>query len=344
MTLQGRRATARSTAENSRERNRPVRSWIGWGLFALAVFVLLASSIFSLPGYLVDRDLDPDTQLPPAESVKAKNDIRSTLLQGIGGLVLFIGAIAALRQLQLGRDQLQASREQMRQTQEFSSRQLEISDQSQITGRFSRSIEQLASDRIEVRIGGIYGLELLAEHPAINKEIVTEILLGLVHRRSPWPPDEWQVPAETPIEDIRSLWRRAADVADAVRVIGRLPVPEEMRPILYLGSVDLRRASLKDADLAGAYLGNSNLARAELQGANLRGARLQSALLTQAELQNACLEGADLQDVNLREARLADADLSGANLEGSQLSGATANPNTRWPNGFDWKAAGVRMG
>ena len=70
--------------------------------------------------------------------------------------------------------------------------------------------------------------------------IIAEVLLGLVHRRSPWPPRRGQPRAKAPIAKLPSLWRRAADVADAVRVIGRLPVPEKMRPIYYLGSLDLR--------------------------------------------------------------------------------------------------------
>jgi hypothetical protein len=165
------------------------------------------------------------------------------------------------------------------------------------------------------------------------KEIIAEVLLGLVHRRSPWPPRRGQPRARAPIAKLPSLWRRAADVADAVRVIGRLPVPEKMRPIYYLGSLDLRYAYLKKADLERAYLGRSNLARAELQGANLRNSRLRFTILVHAELDGASLEKADLRD----------ADLRGAKLDGARFTDATANWRTRWPVGFDWKAAGVVM-
>jgi hypothetical protein len=317
----------------SRATSRQVLVWIGWVALVAVVLGLILGSVFLLPGYLVGRDLEPGGQLPPAELVKAKNDVRSTLLQGIGGLVLVVGAIAAWRQLRLGREQLQASREQIQHTQEFSSRQLEISERGQITERFTRAIEQLASDNLYVRIGGVYGLELLAADSAVDKEIIAEVLLGLVHRRSPWPPLKGQLRANTPVEELPSLWRRAADVADAVRVIGRLPVPERMRPIFYLGSLDLRRAYLNKADLERAYLGNSNLARAELQGANLRSARLPSAILLYAELGGASLEKADLTNANLR----------GAKLDGAKFSEATANQYTRWPIGFEARAAGVIM-
>jgi hypothetical protein len=316
-----------------------VFAWTGWGVMVALVLILLFGSLFVLPDYLVKHDLQPGTQLSPGELVSAKNDIRSTLLQGIGGFILIIGAIAAWQQLQLGRDQLHASREQMRQTQELSSQQLKISEQGQITERFTRAIEQLASDKLDVRIGGVYGLERLAADSAVDTGIITEILLGLVHRRSPWTPHQGLAAGVESIEDLRSLddirtlWIRAADVADAVRVIGRLPALTGIWPNRYLGSLDLRRANFRNADLAGAYLGRSNLARAEFQGADLCGANLRFATLVRAEFEDASLERAILTGVDLR----------GAELHGARLRDAAASPETRWPDGFDWKAVGVTM-
>jgi hypothetical protein len=159
------------------------------GVLVVALALLLGS-VFFLPGFIVERDLGPGAQLPPAELVNAKNNVRSTLLQAIAGLVLVLGAIAAWRQLKLGREQFQASREQtrrteeftreqfqasreqIRRTEEFTSRQLEISERGQVTERFTRAIEQLASDNIYLRIGGVYGLELLAAQSAVDKETI----------------------------------------------------------------------------------------------------------------------------------------------------------------------------
>ncbi|SVB41131.1 uncharacterized protein METZ01_LOCUS193985, partial [marine metagenome] len=53
------------------------------------------------------------------------------------------------------------------------------------------------------------------------------------------------------------------------------------------------------------------------------------------------LEGADLNGVNLEGANLSDAYLNGANLEGADLTSTFADKDTRWPEGFDPKAAGV---
>jgi Pentapeptide repeats (8 copies) len=48
-------------------------------------------------------------------------------------------------------------------------------------------------------------------------------------------------------------------------------------------------------------------------------------------LEGAFLGGAHLEGATLRDARLEDAD----------LEGAVADEHTRWPDAFDWRAAGV---
>ena len=69
---------------------------------------------------------------------------------------------------------------------------------------------------------------------------------------------------------------------------------------------------------------------------NLRGADLDGAMLERANL-----AGANLQWANVREVCLQGAHLRGANLDGVQLQSATCDVDTVWPDGFDWKAAGV---
>jgi hypothetical protein len=49
-----------------------VLSWTGWGALVAMVLVLVLGSVFFLPGYLVERDLQPGAQLSPAEMVHAK--------------------------------------------------------------------------------------------------------------------------------------------------------------------------------------------------------------------------------------------------------------------------------
>jgi uncharacterized protein YjbI with pentapeptide repeats len=93
-------------------------------------------------------------------------------------------------------------------------------------------------------------------------------------------------------------------------------------PKAWLAGINMRHvfavlADLEAADLRGADLQGANLREAKLQGANLQGADLREANLQGADLQRANLERAKLQGVKLQRA-----DLQGANLQGAKLQGA----------------------
>ena len=136
--------------------------------------------------------------------------------------------------------------------------------------------------------------------------------------------------------------------------------------VVDLSVVDLAGADLAGADLAGANFYVANLEGADLAGANLEGADLEWAILWGADLTGANLTGANLTEADfaaayvdgvavnevnlsgadpiraiLEGANLEGADLTGANLTGARLHGATADQDTRWPDGFDPVAAGV---
>jgi hypothetical protein len=96
-------------------------SWLVSGL-ALVVFGLVVLSLLVFPGYLVQRSLHATSApaLSAAEWLKAENDARTTLLQGVAGLVLVVGAGATWRQLQINRE-------------------------GQITERFNKAIDHLGN-------------------------------------------------------------------------------------------------------------------------------------------------------------------------------------------------------
>ncbi len=105
----------------------------------------------------------------------------------------------------------------------------------------------------------------------------------------------------------------------------------------------LQEACLGAADLQRADLDGANLQYAELWSANLQGANLRGADLQRADLHHADLQGAILADKRQREDDL-DAVFGGdADLREASLKGATADGRTRWPKGFDRRAAGVRL-
>jgi hypothetical protein len=277
---------------------------IAVGLIAVAVLVLL------VPRWLIPASVTPSQ----FDALQAQNDLRTTLLQGIGGLFLIAGVVATWRQVQLTRHQLDILRE------------------GQITERFTRAIEQLGSDNLDIRLGGIYALERIAASSDAERGPILEVLTAYVRGHSPWPAAGWQYGAETPPEpderQLASLQYRKPDVQAVVTILGRRAVRDD-DDVLLLARVDLRRAYLRRANLERANLRNSSL-----RGVQGRGVRLREAVLKYSDLTAARLEDADLRRADLSGADLSGADLSGAGLRDALLDGAISNASTRWPQGF----------
>lgn len=212
----------------------------------------------------------------------------------------------------------------------YTARSFTLSRVGQVTDRYTKAIEQLGSDKLDVRIGGIYALERVARDSAKDHPTVMEVLAAFVreHSREAWPLSEPES------EDSERALR--PDVQAAVTVIGRRDRRND-RQRLDLFNADLRgadlwranltRALLAEADLTGAYLADANLAGAYLGGADLTRARLgdanlTGAYLTDADLTGAYLDGADLTRAVLNRTKLGGAKLDDANLTGAYLGGA----------------------
>jgi uncharacterized protein YjbI with pentapeptide repeats len=133
------------------------------------------------------------------------------------------------------------------------------------------------------------------------------------------------------LTELPKLRFRAADVQAAMTVLGRRDLSNNQDDRLAFGRVDLRRADLR----------HLNFSRADLYGVNLQKAWMDGVQLERTTLRLAQLQWAYLPGAILRNADLRWADLYGAQLDGADFMGARANGATRWPNGFDWRAAGV---
>src|SRR5258708_3885426 len=183
----------------------------------------------------------------------------------------------------------------------YTARNFTLSREGQGTDRYTKAIEQLGSDKLDVRIGGIYALERIARDSARDHPTVMEVLSAFVreHSREDWPP---------PDPNRRKQERSTRpDVQAALAVVGHRDPATGIRPI------DLTGANLTGANLTDrAYLTDANITDAALTGADLTGAGLIRAKLTHACLIKANLTGANLTSANLTSANLTDARLNRA--------------------------------
>ncbi|MFK0050083.1 pentapeptide repeat-containing protein [Streptomyces sp. NPDC090741] len=190
-------------------------------------------------------------------------------------------------------------------------KELRISEQGQITGRFNAAIGNLGSSSVDVRLGGIYALDRIMHDSARDQPTVVSVLSAYVRRRAPLPTGTKSTEGPPPAE------------IDAVMNVlaGRRPEYDKGLSI-NLSHTDLsgwtpsyahgeRGISLVGADLTGTDLSDTNLSDAQLRGAYISEANLRN-----ADLNGANLSGADLGMTNLREASLIDANLSDASFCG----------------------------
>ena len=233
--------------------------------------------------------------------------------------------------------------------------------QRRIVESFSKAVEQLGSDKLEVRVGGIFALERLSNESPNDYWTVMELLAGFVRDRMKYTAitDRLRRRAESlwkqsgrPEGRSEEFWLRAirleglertpTDVAAILTVIRRRSQRNRQREVdhgwrldlsgtylreAFLINIDLRKADLRDvhfekATLSGAHLERARLRRAHLEGARLGGARLKRAELVDAHLEKAKLRGAHLERARLGRACLKGADLRNAHLEGADLQWA----------------------
>jgi hypothetical protein len=281
-------------------------------LAAVAGLVVVLAGVTLLPRELVTLDLGGQA-VTPAERLAAINNVRTTLFQALGGLVLGLGVYATWRRLRINEEELRISRD------------------VQITERYSRAVEHLGHDSLDVRMGGIYALERIAQNSATDRDSIVAVLCAYTRGHSPWPPTlTGQLPVDTAPEDLPTLAVRGNDVQTAIRTLCRLQKVPGEEP-LSLPRTDLRSARLNGLYLRGSYLGDSTLV-----GARIRDADLGDVILRNADLRFADLSGADLQRSDLR-----GADFRGCVLVGTQFTDARADTTTSWPDGFDLANKGL---
>jgi hypothetical protein len=223
-------------------------------LLAGAGFVVLAGVLAVCvvlgPSWIVGEGLGGP------ERLKAENDVRGTLLQALGGLLALggvgIGAVMTVRQVGANRE-------------------------GNFIGLFTKAIDQLASDEVSVRHGGIYALERLSSLDAEYRGHAHALLTAFIRQRAPWP-------ARRPEEELAADRARLQgglpdDIGAALGVLGRGEMITE-GAYTVLDHVDLRDGDLRHLSIPRLYLRHATLAGADLSGADLSGADLGDTDLT----------------------------------------------------------------
>jgi hypothetical protein len=221
-------------------------AWIPFGLAVLAA-LLLALAIWWLWWRLPKREA---ARLAlKIRDAKARADVednyRKTVGQALGGIAVLLGAGFAYLQF---------------------SQQQRASHDLLISNQVSKGFEQLGSEKLVVRLGGIYALEGVMNTSDQYHQAVLEALSAFVREGA-----KFELPVQEPHTDIQA----------ALTVIGRRTAGPG---VVDLSGAHLSGAILKAARLSGADLYGADLRRADLSGANLVGADLDG----QKQLEAAC--------------------------------------------------------
>jgi hypothetical protein len=252
--------------------------------------------------------------------IAAENSARLTLAQILGGLGLLVGLYLTYRNIKVAH------------------KNVEVAEEGKLTERFSKAVELLGSEKIEVRLGGIYALERIARDSQKDHWTVMEVLTAFVREQSRKEYGRYIPNAEgnsaIPTENDFKL---REDIQAVLTVIGRRKWFNREPLRLNLSKSFLGRASLFDANLRNAYLSNTSLWEANLFDAKLNNATLFNSNLIGANLKNANLTDADFTYANLIRADLRNANLTGTDLSTSNgivewcISGAIIDETTKLP-------------
>jgi hypothetical protein len=270
-----------------------LKRWAAWSpgirwLAGIAAVVLAAAIVWALFVPLADWLARHDVgSAKPALVQTARDAARGRLLTLAAGLFAAGALVFTALNFNLSR------------------RTFELTEQGQVTDRYTKAIEQLGSDKLDVRIGGIYALERIARDSAKDHPTVMEVLTAFIreHSREPWPVDAKGAQ--------QGEKKTRPDVQAAVTVVGRRDAKNDHQRI----------------DLTGAHLRGANLREAILGKVILQITPSFRVIVGGADLRYADLSGADLRHGYLRDADLTDADLTRANLRDADLTGAL------WPTG-----------
>lgn len=272
--------------------------------------------------------LEKDILIIEKDKVIINNGMYTNSIQALGSVVLAITAYIAYLNFTIGE------------------KNLKLTEEKQVTERFSRAIEHLGSEKIDVRLGGIYALEQIAiTSQKTYHWTIVEILSAFIRERcrtSALTSDlndsesggieignPFVINSQTSSNQTKKI---CIDIQAAITVLGRRNVELENPEEQYMNLMEVNLAGINmnngnfshanfiGSDLSGATLWNAKLINCHLDCVNLHKARLTYADLTKASLSGYPDTDGHILFTNLREANLIGANFSETNLSGANLS------------------------
>jgi uncharacterized protein YjbI with pentapeptide repeats len=200
-----------------------------------------------------------------------------------------------------------------------SDRQSALTEQGQVTDRFTKSVEQLGKTEsslpnLEVRIGAIHALERIAADSERDRRAIVEVSQYL-RRNAAYA--ETCAARDMPLQEDWD-WRNPkprADIQVCITALGRLRVKEILPTdeCLDLSECDLRNVKARSASFEGA----------SFTGSNMDGVRLHSAQLIATSYHSVSAQHASFIHSTLSRAAFPQCQLSMANFYGADCERAT---------------------
>jgi hypothetical protein len=259
--------------------------------------VLIVAALLAVIVFVPQLAIDPHG-LTRDQWLSHVQDLRTTILQGLGGLAVVAGAVVAALNLRETNRQNRVVHEQNRAV-------LEHQRRGQAAERYTRAIDQLSQqgpEKLDIRMGAVYALEQIARDSADLHWPIMEVLTTYLREHAPFG-----APADAAAGEPRPE-RLPADHQAIATVIGRRDRRQD--PDVEGERLDLSRADLGGVRWGGAHLEKVVLEEAHLEGAFLVGTHLEGACLYGAHLGGAYLYGAHLEGAHLFEVDLKQAYLS----------------------------------
>jgi uncharacterized protein YjbI with pentapeptide repeats len=310
-------------------------SYLYWA--GLPIILFITALLIWLPRWQVRKQrntLKDIEHLAPSERIQlekdlclAINSLRTTLAQILGGLVILGGLLATYQSVNLAQQTLNLSQE------------------SQMSERYTKAVEMLGNKNIDIRIAGIFALESIANSSKTYHWPIMELLTAFVRKTSQAPRDKDSSKPETAgtesSSDLSTNDRLSEDIQLVMIVIGRRKWVEtetktqvlDFRHSILIG-VDLANGDFRRANFAYVKFGKQRLVSIDttaqssqylplnISESNLREADLSNANLNSTILDNVSLANAKLTGATLQAASMLGTDLRGANLEGANLVSA----------------------